>query len=100
VIQVLVLLYTDNLLHCYLPVSAVGSDRSETESEDGLMIPSSQPSSCINTQVWLGRCTRHQKIQDTGYLSQCNLLRLKWYKTVVQHYMISDNKNYIILIVT
>jgi len=66
VIQILVLLYADNLLHCHLPVSAVESARSETESEDGLMIPSSQPSSCINTQVWLARCTRYRRyrIQD------------------------------------
>jgi len=43
---------------CYLSIILVRSDRSETESEEGLVIHSSRPSSCINSQVWL--CIRSQ----------------------------------------
>jgi len=40
----------------YWPVTAVGSDRSETESEDGVVIRSSRPASCVNNQVRMDRC--------------------------------------------
>ena len=47
-----ILLYIWNLIHCYLHAAAVRSDRSETESE-GLVIHSSRPASCVNSQVTL-----------------------------------------------
>jgi len=53
-----------SLLHRYLLFAAVGTDRSETESEDGLVIHSSRLPSCINSQVWLGACSQWVGVYD------------------------------------